>query len=514
LAFGVALVCGCAQQQVMVRFVPESIAVPDSVSQYTTEAQPEGAVGGRGVEQLQADVAAALAKRGDHAQADGALSAAASWALREANQSRSPSAMATEAAARRCGFAGTVIAAAVLGMDQQSIWRDQLERTPANMRITRYGIRVSPSGRSAAVIFGSTELSYAAIPRNFETGQSVALKGQVDPRFKFAHVYLTKPDGTVAEKQTADRALDVSFALEEAGKYQLEVMGDGQSGPVVISNLPLYVGIPEPAETRFSGAAVDPEQAEARLFVLVNEARAAAGLAKVLPDEELREVALGHTTDMADHRFFSHVSPKTGTPTDRMRRSGVLVSGSGENIAFASTPEEAHEGLMNSPGHRANILNRTWTHVGIAVKKGDNGLVVTQMFGRRPDPATLPTSAAQVEAAVSALRARKGLSSLTVDPIYRAGAQAGAEAYAKGGDEKDAAKAIGAAIDREVNRLQSGRPASCSQGLELLELSTLSEVSGLSEPGLRRYGVGVRLHRDSKGARLSTFFVFEGAQCK
>lgn len=514
MVLGSAFLAGCAQPPLTARFVAESIPVPDTASVYTTEAQPDGAVGGRGVNKLQADVVAALEKRGDHPQADGALSAAASWTLSEANQGRSGDAMATEAAARRFGFAGVVIAAIVVGMDQPDLWREQLERTPSNMPITRYGIRVSPSGHSAAVLFGSSELSLEPIPRSLEPGQSVLLRGQVAPRFAFAHLYLTKPDGTVDEQRTTSRALDTSFALDAPGKYQLEVMGDGASGPVVISNVPLYVGIPEPTAAGIVGAVVDPEQAEARLLVLVNEARVAAGLSKVLPDAELRDVAMGHTKDMVDHGFFSHVSAKTGTPADRIRRSGVLVAGSGENIALASTPEEAHEGLMNSPGHRSNILSSEWTHVGIAARKGDSGLVVTQMFGRRPPSALLPTSVAQVEAAVSALRASKNLPPASVDPVYRAAAQAGADAYAKGGDEGDISKALQSALAREVERLHSGRPAGCTQYLELLELKTLDQISALVQPGLRRYGVGARSHSDNKGARLSTLFIFEGVPCK
>ncbi|MEI9954351.1 MAG: hypothetical protein WDO74_36615 [Pseudomonadota bacterium] len=198
--------------------MPESIPVPDDVSQYTTEARPDGAVGGPGVEQLQADVAGALVNRGDHAQADGALSAAASWALSEVNQGHAVDLIAIEAASRHFGFGGILISLAAFGMQQQDSWRHQLERAPSNVPITRYGIRVSPSGLSGVVLFGSVELSYDAIPRAFEPGQSVTLKGQVGPRFTFAHVYLTKPDGTVDEKRTPSRALDTSFTLEAPGK--------------------------------------------------------------------------------------------------------------------------------------------------------------------------------------------------------------------------------------------------------------------------------------------------------
>ncbi|HWZ91348.1 MAG TPA: CAP domain-containing protein [Polyangiaceae bacterium] len=506
---------GCTlQSAVPGRFPAESISVPDDVSQYSTAAQPDGAVGGGGVEQLQADVASALAKRGEHADADGALSAAASWALSEVNKGHPVDLIAIDLASRHFGFAGILISMAAFDMQHQDPWRDQLERAPRNVPITRYGIRVSPSGRSAAVVYGSAEINYESIPRALDPGQSVTLKGQVGARFAFCHVYLTKPDGTVEEKRMPNRALDASFALEMAGKYRLEVMGDGATGPVVISNVPLYVGIPEPAASIVAGTVVEPEQAEARMLVLLNEARAAAGLNPVQPDTELRELALAHSTDMVDHNFFGHVSPSTGTPTDRLHRSGILVSIFGENVSEALTPEIAHEGLMSSPGHRANMLRPEFTHVGIGARKNDNGLVVTMEFGRRPSPAAMPANAAQVEAAIVALRAAKNLPAAGVDPIYRAAAQVGAEAYANGADEGEIGKAVQSTIGREVDRLHSSRAGGCLLATELLELSQLSDAPGLSLSGLRRFGVGARVRRDSKGVRLSTVFVLEGAPCK
>src|SRR6478609_1144921 len=508
-----AFVAACAPQKPS-RFVSESIPVADGVSLYTTEAQPDGAVGGPGIERLQADIESALLKRGDHAQADGGLGATASWLLNELNQGHAVDSGAVEVASRRYGFAGVLSSFAGFGIDQSDAWRDQLERVAGNMPITRYGIRVSPSGRSAAVIFGSVELSYEAIPRALDPGQSVSVKGEVGPRFSSAHVYLTKPDGTVDDKRMPKRAIDTSFALQAAGKYRLETMGDGVSGPVVLSNVPLYVGVPEAVASVVTGAVLAPEEAEARALVLLNEARTAAGLNKVQPDAELREIALAHSTDMVDHNFVGHVSPTTGTPLDRVRRSGALVPAFGENVGTAATPELVHEGLMDSPGHRANMLRPDWTHVGIGARKGHVGIVVTMLFARRPSAAALPTSAAQVEAAVSALRAAKNLPAASVDPIYRTAAQAGADAYAAGADQKDMFKAVQSALEREVNRLHAARPGACQQAFELLELSTLSEVPALSDPGLRRYGVGAHIRRDSKGARLSTLFLFEGVSCK
>jgi uncharacterized protein YkwD len=83
-------------------------------------------------------------------------------------------------------------------------------------------------------------------------------------------------------------------------------------------------------------------------------------------DEALRDVAFAHSTDMAEHDFFGHVSAISGDPEARLRRAGVVVSAYGENIAQADSPENAHDSLMSSPGHRAVMLDAQFTHVGIA----------------------------------------------------------------------------------------------------------------------------------------------------
>ena len=505
-----AAACGPPQ---LANFPQESISVPDDLDHYATEPRPDGAVGGPGIERVQAEIAAALAKRGDRAEADGSLSATASWMLRETHSSHPLSLIAGDAASRHFGFGGVLLCFMVFDTHAKQDWSDQLEIVPRNMPITRYGIRLSPSGRSGAVVFGGMEASYAPIARAFDPGQSVTLKGETAPRFKSCDVFLTKPDGTVDKKPCRGRAFDITFELAVAGPYRLEVMGDAGSGPVIITVVPLYVGVPEPTASGEVGTVVGPEEAEARMLVLLNEVRRAAGISPVQPDDELREVALAHSTDMADHHFFAHVSPTTGSPADRLRRANLLVSMFGENIAAAATPEVAHQTLMNSPGHRANMLQAAFTHVGIGARKTDAGIVVTMNFGRRPPPGSLPAGAAQIEAAIVALRASKGLPVANVDAVYRVAAEAGANAYANGASESDVKKAVGGAIQKEVDRLHASRGGGCSSLVELLELTQLNELPSLLDPKLRSFGVGARLRKDSRGARLATVIILEDGRC-
>ncbi|HYE75745.1 MAG TPA: CvpA family protein [Blastocatellia bacterium] len=120
---------------------------------------------------------------------------------------------------------------------------------------------------------------------------------------------------------------------------------------------------------------------EAQMLVLVNEERAAVGLKPLSADPELTPVARKHSDDMFSRGYFSHYTPEGRSPSDRLREAGVRYFLAGENLALAPTLQTAHRGLMNSPGHRANILKRQFGRVGIGILDGGHrGLMVTQEF--------------------------------------------------------------------------------------------------------------------------------------
>ncbi len=120
---------------------------------------------------------------------------------------------------------------------------------------------------------------------------------------------------------------------------------------------------------------------EAKMLLLVNKERIAAGLKPLAPDPELTELARKHSADMFARGYFAHVTPEGRDPFDRMQAAGVRFLAAGENLALAPTVEIAHTGLMNSPGHRANILNKNFGRVGIGIMDGGiHGIMVTQEF--------------------------------------------------------------------------------------------------------------------------------------
>ena len=224
------LVAACAPPP-PASFPKESISVPDDVDHYATEPRPDGAVGGPGIDQVQVEIADALAKRGDHAELDGSLGATASWALRRVYESRPIDAVGGEAASRHFGFGGTFIAYLLFDRLAKKSWDEQLAPIPRNLRITRYGIRLSPSGRVGALVIGSMEASYAPIPRAFDPGQSVNLKGETTPRFESCEVLLTKPDGSVDKKAMPRPNLRYHVRARRAGCVPARTDGGRRERP-------------------------------------------------------------------------------------------------------------------------------------------------------------------------------------------------------------------------------------------------------------------------------------------
>lgn len=120
---------------------------------------------------------------------------------------------------------------------------------------------------------------------------------------------------------------------------------------------------------------------ETEMLKLINQERAAAGLEPLEPDPELTEVARRHSADMFSRGYFSHNTPENKTPFDRIREADVRFRTAGENLALAPTLQIAHRGLMNSPGHRENILRPQFGRAGIGILDGGRrGLMVTQNF--------------------------------------------------------------------------------------------------------------------------------------
>jgi len=149
---------------------------------------------------------------------------------------------------------------------------------------------------------------------------------------------------------------------------------DGIAGPKTLGALNYLAGgsaaAPRAAQTPTSTPVTGLTADEAGMVELVNRERAAAGLKPLTVDMQLVQVARAKAKDMIVNGYFGHQSPTYGSPFDQMKAAGITYRYAGENLAGASTLEQAHTGLMNSEGHRKNILSPNFTHIGIGVVAG------------------------------------------------------------------------------------------------------------------------------------------------
>lgn len=517
-----AMACSAPVRSASVRTYEGTVAEPSPpAASYSTKLAPDGVRGGKDAAEAAEVVEKELRQRGDVANPDGTLANAAGWVLQEAYADRTYTDAELEAAARRSGFAGMVRGSGVLSMDRpesRGVLNRAIASMPHNLTVNRYGV-AGGRGHDAAVVFGALEASLADIPRSVAPGSSIHLVGNISARYQRASVFVTSPSGSVREVRMHSRDVDAVLELPSKGIYKVEVMGYGATGPVVLYNVPVQVGATE-LKTATAPAVIDPsltsERAEARLFELLNQARRRAALPPVKADTELRKVALAHSDDMVKNHFFSHVSPTTKTPDDRARRAGLRLTMLGECIAAEFTPESAHEVLMQSPAHRASMLDSFFTHVGIGVAfqrdpDGRRRLFATLLFGRIPPPEAARQTNTSIFAAIQQHRKARGLASVRNDPGLAAIAAAGMRALVRNGvvDQQRAMVAAQAETSAQVQRTHKPRNI-CQIFVDVLEPLQLSTVPALMQKNLAALGVAVTEIQDTKGPRLEVLAALEG----
>ncbi len=170
-----------------------------------------------------------------------------------------------------------------------------------------------------------------------------------------------------AEKYGGEAVSSIDRAAKEAVRF-LTVQ------PTSKEKIPLTI---EPKSSQLRA----DETSERRMAELVNAERSKAGLAALRVDTAIIPVARAHSRDMFERRYFSHINPEGEDVGDRLIKGGVKFSVAGENLAYAPDLATAHEGLMNSEGHRANILSADFGRIGIGIIDGGiYGIMVTQVF--------------------------------------------------------------------------------------------------------------------------------------
>lgn len=135
-------------------------------------------------------------------------------------------------------------------------------------------------------------------------------------------------------------------------------------------------------DLKFKTKAIFVDKASEReMFEKVNTERSQKGLGQLVFSESLAEVGRNHCKDMFRRGYFSHYTPEGLSPFDRMAQADIAFNYAGENLALAPNTELAMKGLMQSAGHRANILSVNFAKVGIgAIDGGIYGIMFCQEF--------------------------------------------------------------------------------------------------------------------------------------
>ena len=282
----------------------------------------------------------------------------------------------------------------------------------ATARVGIGAVKRLPDG-TGAVVFAlqGSGVTTSPIPRMLPANGSFVLDAVVDVKFKDPEVFVTYDDGST-ERLALKTGHAGGFTSTvkcgaRIGRQQVEVTASDASGSTVLANFPVWCAAKAPASLTVDPSAEDgpvttPEDAEKRLLALINRDRQAAGLAALQWDDRVAVVARSHSDEMRRTKNVAHISPTTGSAADRVRTAKIKTAVVLENVARAYGVGEAHQGLMNSPGHRANIMARAATHIGIGTVFGDEvsgrrEIFITQVFTRVP-PKVEPAKAAEIVA--------------------------------------------------------------------------------------------------------------------
>lgn len=172
------------------------------------------------------------------------------------------------------------------------------------------------------------------------------------------HTISTSKIASMLVANTSKLETNLNFIFGQAAKETLNFLTvEPQSNEIV----QLHFKVANPATDVSS---------ESQMTLLVNSERAKAGLSPLSADSKLTQLAREHARDMFVRGYFSHYTPEGLTPFDRMAKADIPFASAGENLALAPNTELAMQGLMNSQGHRENILSSEFHKIGIGVLDG------------------------------------------------------------------------------------------------------------------------------------------------
>lgn len=263
------------------------------------------------------------------------------------------------------------------------------------------------------------------LPRTLPRAQTIRINTQLMPGFQTPRLPVTFPDGHVITfKPRSQRGRQYVFEVPftATGEYAVELLvSQTRQGPRVATILPIFVGQPYPLKgelkTIQNNRFEDTRKASEYLIQRVNQVRQQHGLQVLTADKRLSFVAFKHSEDMSRRKYFAHINPDAEDPNQRFHKQGGYGQ-VGENIAFDISVSNAFNQLMKSPGHRANILQRDYTHLGIGVFFDGQHFYITQMFQAKQPAQNVAKVRQDIIEQINRWRSQSNQSYLVDEPLF------------------------------------------------------------------------------------------------
>jgi uncharacterized protein YkwD len=309
--------------------------------------------------------------------------------------SRPPSYPVVSFHARRVGLAEPTPQVWLASGPSVEALAQSLERAIADAARTS---RLTHAGAAAAHVPGGVVMALALsnrafqlrkpVPRKVPTGTEVRLEAELARGYGAPAIAVTDPDGRVTRESLGPDAHFVyTLRTAHAGEYTLELLASGPEGLTVVAMVPVMVG----GELQTRAPSVDgaPVESDARavtehLLRAIRDERKKRKLPALAVDVRLTQIARSHSEDMVEHGFIAHTSKRTGDATARVEHAGLKARLVLENIGRGYSASELHRGLMESPGHRGNILHPDARQIGIGVvaeREGERyAFIATELF--------------------------------------------------------------------------------------------------------------------------------------
>ncbi|MFD9792964.1 sigma-70 family RNA polymerase sigma factor [Streptomyces sp. NPDC059070] len=244
--------------------------------------------------------------------------------------------------------------------------------------------RIRRRRRAAAVLAGATAIGGLAVVIQISTDSAAPERSALDAPAGAAVTALGS--GGATTPAPAPNASSDSPSRKPSSSPSPSRSATASKSPAHSPSPRAAASRPAPTRTRSApgGLAQQPSSGVQQVIDLVNGERAKNGCGPVTGNAQLATAAQRHSDNMAAQNFFDHTDPSGDGPGERITAAGYRWSTYGENIARGQQgPADVMNSWMNSPGHRANILNCSFKELGVGVHYGSGGPWWTQDFGAR-----------------------------------------------------------------------------------------------------------------------------------